>query len=48
MLKNLLPVVLALVADLGSHPPAKVTVPDDVTLLDTADWLSLPIMYQVR
>jgi hypothetical protein len=47
VLKNLLPVVLALVADLSSHAPAKVSVPDDVTLWDTADWLNLPIMYQV-
>jgi len=47
VLKNLLPVVLALVEDLSSHPPATVTVPDDLTLLDTADWLTLPILYQV-
>ena len=47
VLKNLLPVVLALVEDLSSHPPDEVTVADDVTLLDTADWLNLPIMYQV-
>jgi hypothetical protein len=48
VLKNLLPVILAIVADLSSHPPAQVPFPDDLTLLDTADWLSLPIMYQVR
>ncbi|MEB3228384.1 MAG: caspase family protein [Synechocystis sp.] len=47
VLKNLLPVVTALVTDLTGHPPAHVTVPEEVTLLDTADWLSLPIMYQV-
>jgi hypothetical protein len=47
VLKNLLPVVTALVTDLTSHPPTHVTVPEEVTLVDTADWLSLPIMYQV-
>jgi hypothetical protein len=47
VLKNLLSVVLALVEDLSRHPPAGVSVADDVILWDTADWLSLPIMYQV-
>jgi hypothetical protein len=47
VLKNLLSVVLALVKDLASHPPVAITAPDDITLLDTADWLTLPIMYQV-
>ncbi len=46
-LKNLLPVVLALVQDLTAHGIAAAPVPDDMVLLSTADWLSLPIMYQV-
>ncbi|UAJ71732.1 caspase family protein [Synechocystis sp. PCC 7339] len=46
-LKNLLPVVLALVQDLTAHGVTVAPVPDDMVLLSTADWLSLPIMYQV-
>lgn len=46
-LKNLLPVVLALVQDLTAHGVTAAPVPDDMVLLSTADWLSLPIMYQV-
>lgn len=46
-LKNLLPVVLALVQDLTAHGVTVAPIPDDMFLLSTADWLSLPIMYQV-
>ncbi|WLT37903.1 hypothetical protein NON20_19980 [Synechocystis sp. B12] len=46
-MKNLLPVVLALVQDLTAHGVTVAPVPDDMVLLSTADWLSLPIMYQV-
>lgn len=47
VLKNLLPVVLALVEDLSIHRATVAPVPDDMFLMATADWLSLPIMYQV-
>lgn len=47
VLKDLLPVVLALVEDLSIHRVSVAPVPDDIVLLATADWLSLPIMYQV-
>ncbi len=46
-LKNLLPVVSALVEDLFLHGANLASSPDDVVLLSTADWLSLPILYQV-
>jgi hypothetical protein len=46
-LKNLLPVVSALVEDLFLHGATLAPSPDDVVLLSTADWLSLPILYQV-
>lgn len=46
-LKNLLPVVLALVEDLSRQGATVAPVPDDMVLLSTADWLSLPIIYQV-
>ncbi|AIE75210.1 MULTISPECIES: caspase family protein [unclassified Synechocystis] len=47
VLKNILPVVLALVQDLASHSVTVAPVPEDMALLSTTDWLSLPIMYQV-